>query len=75
MDRNADFHRCMQFSKTGMAVRVVRNRHFDRYLRDQQAVDVAICIGNAPNVLVAAATSVELGVNELEIANASNRSR
>ncbi|MGC1378186.1 MAG: UbiD family decarboxylase [Anaerolineales bacterium] len=68
--QNADFHRCMQFSKTEMAVRVVRNRHFDRYLRDQQSVDVAICIGNAPNVLVAAATSVELGVNELEIANA-----
>jgi len=68
--QNADFHRCMQFSKTEMSVRVVRNRHFDRYLRDQQSVDVAICIGNAPNVLVAAATSVDLGVNELDIANA-----
>jgi len=33
-------------------------------------VDVAICIGNAPNVLAAAATSVDLGVDELEIANA-----
>jgi anhydromevalonate phosphate decarboxylase len=68
--QNADFHRCMQFSKREMSVRVVRNRHFDRYLRDQNSVDVAICIGNAPNVLAAAATSVELGVNELEIANA-----
>jgi UbiD family decarboxylase len=67
--QNADFHRCMQFSKTEMAVRVVRNRHFDRFLRDLKAVDVAICIGNAPNVLAAAATSVDLGVNELEIAN------
>jgi len=68
--QNADFHRCMQFSKTEMSVRVVRNRHFDRYLHDQRAVDVAICIGNAPNILAAAATSVDLGVNELEIANA-----
>ncbi len=68
--QNADFHRCMQFSKTEMSVRVVRNRHFDRYLNDLKSVDVAICIGNAPNVLAAAATSVELGVNELEIANA-----
>ena len=68
--QNADFHRCMQFSKTEMSVRVVRNRHFDRYLHDLKSVDVAICIGNAPNVLVAAATSVDLGVNELEIANA-----
>jgi UbiD family decarboxylase len=68
--QNADFHRCMQFSKKEMAVRVVRNRHFDRYLREQKAVDVAICIGNAPNILAAAATSVDLGVNELDIANA-----
>lgn len=68
--QNADFHRCMQFSKTGMAVRVVRNRHFDKFLQDMKQVDVAICIGNAPNVLAAAATSVDLGVNELEIANA-----
>lgn len=68
--QNADFHRCMQFSKTEMAVRVVRGRHFDRFLRDLGQVDVAICIGNAPNILAAAATSVELGVDELEIANA-----
>jgi 2,5-furandicarboxylate decarboxylase 1 len=68
--QNADFHRCMQFSKTEMAVRVVRNRHFDRYLRDLGKIDVAICIGNGPNVLAAAATSVALGLNELEIANA-----
>jgi UbiD family decarboxylase len=68
--QNADFHRCMQFSRTEMAVRVVRNRHFDKFLQDLKQVDVAICIGNAPNVLAAAATSVDLGVNELEIANA-----
>ena len=67
---NLDFHRCMQFSRREMAVRVVRSRHFDAFLQDRQQVDVAICIGNAPNVLAAAATSVDLGVNELEIANA-----
>lgn len=68
--QNVDFHRLMQFSKTEMGVRVVRSRHFDQFLRDRQAVDVAVCIGSAPNVLAAAATSVELGINELEIANA-----
>jgi 2,5-furandicarboxylate decarboxylase 1 len=68
--QNVDFHRCMQFSQTEMAVRVVRSRHFDQYLRDLKQIDVAICIGNAPHVLAAAATSVEKGVNELEIANA-----
>lgn len=68
--QNADFHRCMQFSKAEMSVRVVKGRHFDKFLQDLRQVDVAICIGNAPSVLAAAATSVELGVNELEIANA-----
>lgn len=68
--QNADFHRLMQFSKTEMAVRVVRGRHFDIFLQELGELDVAICIGVGPNVLSAAATSVELGVNELEIANA-----
>jgi 2,5-furandicarboxylate decarboxylase 1 len=68
--QNADFHRLMQFSKTEMAVRVVRGRHFDIFLQELGEVQVAVCIGVAPSVLAAAATSVELGVNELEIANA-----
>lgn len=68
--QNADFHRLMQFSKTEMAMRVVRSRHFDIFLQELGEVNVAVCIGVPPNVLAAAATSVELGVNELEIANA-----
>jgi 2,5-furandicarboxylate decarboxylase 1 len=68
--QNMDFHRCMQFSKTEMAVRVVKTRHFDTFLQELGQVDVAICVGVPPNILVAAATSVDLGVNELEIANA-----
>jgi UbiD family decarboxylase len=38
-------------------------------LNRDRVLPVAVCIGNAPNVLLAAATSVPLGVNELEIAN------
>src|SRR5512136_162062 len=68
--QNADFHRCMQFSPTELAVRIVRSRHFDTYLRDLKQLDVAVCVGNSPNVLAAAATSVEMGINELDIANA-----
>lgn len=67
--QNADFHRCMQLSPTEMAVRVVRSRHFDTFLQDCKELDVAICIGNAPNVLAAAATSVAIGVDEMMIAN------
>lgn len=68
--QNVDFHRCMQISKTELAMRVVASRHFDAFLKDRSSLDVAICIGNAPNVLAAAATSVELGWDELSIANA-----
>ena len=68
--QNLDFHRCMQFSKTELAVRVVKGRNFDTFLQDLRQVDVAICIGVAPNILVAAATSVQIGVDELAIANA-----
>lgn len=66
--QNTDFHRCMQFSPTEMAVRVVRGRHFSQFLDDLGQVDVAICIGNSPDILAAAATSVALGVDELSIA-------
>jgi UbiD family decarboxylase len=68
--QNMDFHRCMQYSKTEMAVRVVKTRNFDTFLQELGAVDVAICVGVAPQILIAGATSVEIGVNELEIANA-----
>jgi len=70
--QNLDFHRCMQFSETEMAMRVVKGRNFDSFLQDLGQMDVAICVGVSPNILVAAATSVEIGLNELEIANALN---
>src|SRR5512136_1553323 len=68
--QNADFHRCMQFSPTELAVRIVRSRHFDMYLRELGQLDVAVCVGTSPNILAAAATSVDIGIDELDIANA-----
>jgi len=68
--QNLDFHRCMQFSPREMAIRVVEGRFFHRFLEDLGQVDVAVCIGNSPNVLAAGAVSVEIGVDELTIANA-----
>jgi UbiD family decarboxylase len=47
----------------------VRGRHFHRFLEELGSLDVVVCIGVPPSVLVAAATSVELGVDEMEIAN------
>ncbi len=68
--QNLDYHRCMQFSPTEMSIRVVKGRHFHKFLDDLGQVDVAVCIGNPPNVLAAGAISVEIGVDELTIANA-----
>jgi len=68
--QNLDFHRAMQFAKDKMSVRIVKGRNFHTFLEKNGELDVAFCVGNAPNVLVAAATSVEIGINELEIANA-----
>ena len=53
---NVDFHRCMQISKTEMAMRVVKGRHFDAFLDDLGEVEVAVCIGNPPSLMAAAAT-------------------
>ncbi|MFW9798814.1 MAG: UbiD family decarboxylase [Candidatus Thorarchaeota archaeon] len=68
--QNLDFHRAMQIEKDQMVARVVRGRDFHKFLEKNGELDVAFCIGNTPEVLIAAATSVETGVNELEIANA-----
>jgi UbiD family decarboxylase len=67
--QNMDFHRCMQYSPTEMSVRVVKGRHFDAYLEDLGQLEVAVCVGTTPNVLAAGAISVEIGIDELHIAN------
>lgn len=68
--QNLDFHRAMQISKDTMVARVIRGRDFHKFLERNGEVDVAFCVGNTAEVLIAAATSVETGINELEIANA-----
>lgn len=68
--QNLDFHRAMQFSKDKFATRIVRGRHFFKFLEKNTELDVAFCIGNSPNIMIAAATSVDIGVDELYIANA-----
>ncbi len=68
--QNVSFHRAMQFSKDRFAVRVVKGRHFHTYLEKNGELEVAFCVGNTPNILIAGATSVDIGVDELTIANA-----
>jgi 2,5-furandicarboxylate decarboxylase 1 len=68
--QNLDFHRAMQIGKDRMVVRVVSGRDFYKFLQRNGEINVAFCVGNTPEVLIAAATSVETGVDELEIASA-----
>ena len=68
--QNLDFHRAMQFSKDKFATRIVRGRNFHTFLEKNGEVEVAFCVGNTPNVLIAGATSVDIGFDELKIANA-----
>jgi len=68
--QNLDFHRAMQYSKDKFAARIVKGRHFYKFLEKNGELEVAFCIGNTPNILIAGATSVDIGVDELQIANA-----
>ncbi|MHA1733918.1 MAG: UbiD family decarboxylase [Promethearchaeota archaeon] len=67
---NASFHRMMRVSGDKFTIRVVP-RHLHAFLeRAGGELDVAVCIGNHPAVMLAAAVSTDLGKSELDIANA-----
>jgi 2,5-furandicarboxylate decarboxylase 1 len=68
---NVAFHRLMQLDHRRFATRVVEGRGTDMAWRKARGdVPVAICIGNALHILLAAAMSAPPGVSELEVANA-----
>jgi UbiD family decarboxylase len=71
--QNLDFHRAMQLEKNRMSTRIIKGRDFYKFLERAGEVEAAYCVGNTPNILVAAATSVKTGINELEIANALSK--
>jgi UbiD family decarboxylase len=69
LGQNVSFHRLMQLSDDELAIRILP-RHLQTFLEKTKGdLPVAICIGNGSNVLLAGACSVELGTDELEIAN------
>ncbi len=68
--RNCSFHRMMVIGRDRAVARIL-NRHLDEFIkRAGGKLDVAIVVGAPINVLLAAATSVEIGKDELAIANA-----
>jgi len=69
--RNMCFHRLMLIGKNRFVARIVENRGTDSALKKAGGeLDIAICIGNSTAVLLAAATSLPMGVDELGMANA-----
>jgi 2,5-furandicarboxylate decarboxylase 1 len=74
LGRNMCFHRVMLIGKNRFVARIVEERGTDTALKKAGGeLDVAICIGNSTAVLLAAATSLPKGVDELGMANALER--
>jgi 2,5-furandicarboxylate decarboxylase 1 len=69
--RNMCFHRLMLLDKSRFVARIVENRGTDAALKKAGGeLDVAFCIGNSTAVLLSAATTLPMGVDELGMANA-----
>ncbi|HME53211.1 MAG TPA: UbiD family decarboxylase [Candidatus Lokiarchaeia archaeon] len=68
--RNISIHRMMVIGQNQLVARVVETRGLDTALHEKNGpLEAAITIGNAPQVMIAAATSPAKGVDELSIAN------
>jgi UbiD family decarboxylase len=71
LGRNMAFHRLMLIGKNKFVARIVEDRGTDTALKKAGGeLEVAFCIGNSTPVLLAAATSLPKGVDELGMANA-----
>jgi len=69
LGRNCSFHRLMQLDKRRFVMRILP-RHLSEFIkRNGGELDVAVCVGNSVNFLLGGATSVELGFDEMTIAN------
>lgn len=67
--QNMAFHRMMK-RKDHLVIRLLPRHTWEFYERAKKSLDIAICIGTSPSVLLAAAINTKIGVNELEIASA-----
>jgi 2,5-furandicarboxylate decarboxylase 1 len=76
LGRNMAFHRLMLISKNKFVTRIVEERGTDTALKKAGGeLDIAMCIGNSTPVLLAAATSLPKGVDELGMANALEKTQ
>ncbi len=71
LGKNMCFHRLMLKDKNHFVARIVENRGTDSALKKAGGeLDIAICIGNSTPVLLSAATTLPMGMDELGMANA-----
>jgi 2,5-furandicarboxylate decarboxylase 1 len=71
LGRNMCFHRLMLRDKNHFVARIVENRGTDSALKKAGGeLEIALCIGNSTAVLLSAATTLPMGVDELGMANA-----
>jgi len=74
LGQNMCFHRLMLKDKNHFVARIVERRGTDTALTKAGGeLDIAICLGNSTPVLLAAATTLPMGINELGMANALER--
>ncbi len=71
LGRNLSFHRLLRLDDRRFAIRLVEGRGtHTAWQKAPGGLEIAICIGNAPAVLLAAAMSPAPGTDELALANA-----
>jgi UbiD family decarboxylase len=74
--RNMSFHRLMLLDRNCFVARIVENRGTDTALKKAGGeLDIAMCVGNSTAVLLAAATTLPMGVDELGMANALEKTQ
>ena len=69
--KNVSFHRLMVLDKNRFAIRLVPRHLFTMHklsLEKGKDLPVAFCVGVCPSVLLAAATSTDYALDEMEIA-------
>jgi 2,5-furandicarboxylate decarboxylase 1 len=70
---NLSYHRAQVLGKDTLVLRILE-RHFDAFIK-RGLKEFAICISCPVQVLVSAAISVDIGISEIEIANALEETR
>jgi len=65
---NLSYHRAQALERDSLVLRILE-RHFDTYIK-RGLKEFAFCISSPVQVLVSAAISVDIGISEVDIANA-----